>query len=70
VEELVAETLRRLFLKPGADHYSRFVEELAKSGKSALMLEKKAKSYVFSLYRVEEGGGLVDLGIRLRIAKV
>jgi hypothetical protein len=30
VEELVAEALRRLFLKPGADHHSYFVEELGK----------------------------------------
>jgi hypothetical protein len=37
VEELVAETLRRIFLKPGADHHhSRFVELLG-SGKLALM---------------------------------
>jgi hypothetical protein len=29
VEEMVAEALRRLFLKPGADHHrSRFVELL------------------------------------------
>jgi hypothetical protein len=75
VEELVAEGLRRLFLKPGADHYRGFVEELAKGGKLALMLEKKnkskkAESYVFRLFRIEEGGGLVDLGIRLWISKV
>jgi hypothetical protein len=72
VEELVAEALRRLFLKPGADHYSRFVEELAKGDKLALMLEKETKSaYVFSLYRIEEGGKLVELeGVKLRIAKV
>jgi hypothetical protein len=71
VEELVAEALRRLFLKPGADRYRGFVEELTKGGKLALMLEDKTESsYVFRLYRVEEGGGLVDLGIRLRIVKV
>jgi len=71
VEELVAEALRRLFLKPGADHYRRFVEELA-SGRLALMLEDKAKSsYVFKLYRHEEGGKLVELeGVKLRISKV
>jgi len=74
VEELVAEALRRLFLKPGADHYRGFVE-LLRSGKLALMLEKKAKSkktesYVFSLYRLEEGGGLKELGIELWISKV
>ena len=38
VEEMVAEALRRLFLKPGADHYSRLVEELTRGGKLALML--------------------------------
>jgi len=75
VEEMVAETLRRLLLKLGADHYSRFVEELAKVGKLALMLEKetkskKTKSYVFKLYRIEEGGGLEELGVRLSIIEV
>jgi len=75
VEELAAEALRRLFLKPDADRCRGFVEELTKGGKLALMLEKKAKSkktesYVFRLYRLEEGGGLVDLGIKLRISKV
>jgi hypothetical protein len=40
VEELVTEALRRLFLKPGADHYRGFVEELAKGGRLALMLER------------------------------
>jgi hypothetical protein len=75
VEELVAETLRRLFLKPGADHYSSFVEELAKSGKLALELEKETKSKktesnVFKLYRLEEGSGLKELGVRLSIRKV
>jgi hypothetical protein len=41
VEEMVAEALRRLFLKPGADHHSGFVEELAKGDKLALELEEK-----------------------------
>jgi hypothetical protein len=71
VEELVAEGLRRLFLKPGADHYSDFIKELEKGGKLALMLEDKTKSsYVFRLYRLEEGGKLDELGVELRIAKV
>jgi len=71
VEELVAEALRRLFLKPGADHYHSFVKELVKGGKLALMLERETKtSYVFRLYRLEEGGGLKELGVKLRIAKV
>ncbi len=71
VEEMAAEGLRRLFLKPGADHYHGFVEELAKGGRLALMLEKETKSsYVFRFYNVKEDGGLVNLGIRLRIAKV
>jgi hypothetical protein len=70
VEELVAEASRRLFLKPGADHHSDFVELLG-GGKLALMLEDKTKSsYVFRQFRLEEGGGLVDLGIKLRIEKV
>ena len=67
VEELVAEAFRRLFLNPGADHYSRLVEELTKGGKLALMLEEAESSYVF---RLEEGGGLKELGLKLRIAKV
>jgi len=75
VEELVAEALRRLFLKPGADHHRGFVEELAKGGRLALELEKETKSkktesYVFKLYRLEEGGGLEELGVRLSIIEV
>jgi hypothetical protein len=72
VEELVAEGLRRLFLKPGADRYRGFVEELAKGGRLALMFEKETKSsYVFRLYRLEEGGKFVELeGVKLRIEKV
>jgi len=68
VEE-VAEALRHLFLKPGADHYHSFVELLG-SGKLALELEKETKSsYVFRLFRLEEGG-LKELGIELWISKV
>ena len=80
VEELVAEALRRLFLKPGADHLHGFAEELTKGGRLALELEekktneeektKKTESYVFRLYRLEEGGGLKELDIRLSIRKV
>ncbi len=71
VEEMVAEALCRLFLKPGADHHSDFVKELEKGGKLALMFEKETESsYVFRLYNVKEGGGLVDLGIELWIEKV
>jgi hypothetical protein len=75
VKELVAEAFRRLFLKPGADRHRGFIEELAKGDKLTLMLEKKAKSkktesYVFRLFRLEEGGGLKELGVKLRIAKV
>ena len=71
VEELVAESLCRLFLKPGADHYSRFVEELTKGGRLALMPEgENESSYVFRLFRLEEGGGRKELGIRLKIEKV
>jgi hypothetical protein len=69
VEEMVAEALRRLFLKPGADHYRGFVELLG-SGKLALMLEKETESsYVFKLFRLEVGG-LRELGVKLRISKV
>jgi hypothetical protein len=69
VEELVVEALRRLFLKPGADRHSRFVELL---GSGKLVLERgDESSYVFKLYKLEEGGDrLVDLGIKLRISKV
>jgi hypothetical protein len=75
VEELVAEGLRRLFLKPGADRYRGFVEELTKGGKLALeLVEEETKetesSYVFRLYNMKEDGGLVDLSIRLSIRKV
>jgi hypothetical protein len=71
VEEMVAEALRRLFLKPGADHYSGFIEELKEGGKLVLMFERETKSsYVFRLFRLEEGGGLKKLGVKLRIEKV
>jgi hypothetical protein len=71
VEEMTAEALRRLFLKPGADHHRGFVEELTKGGRLALMLEDKTKSsYVFKLFRLEKDGGLEELGVKLRIAKV
>jgi len=71
VEEMAAEALRRLFLKPGADHYSRFVEELTKGGKLALMFDRENESsYVFRLFRLEGDGGLVDLGVELWISKV
>jgi hypothetical protein len=72
VEELVAEAFRRLFLKPGTDHYRGFVEELTKGGRLALMLEDKTKSsYVFRLFRLEEGDKLKELeGVRLRISMV
>jgi hypothetical protein len=71
VEEMVAEAFRRLFLKPGADHYSHFIEELTKGGKPALMPEgENESSYVFKLYNMKEGGRLVDLGIEMRISKV
>jgi hypothetical protein len=70
VEEMVAEGLRRLFLKPGADHHRGLVELLG-SGKLALELENKTESsYVFKLYRLEEGGLKELEGVRLRIAKV
>ena len=72
VEELAAEALRRLFLKPSADRYRGFVEELTKGGRLALMFEKETKSsYVFRLYRLEEGGKFVELeSVKLRIEKV
>ncbi len=69
VEETLVEALRRLFLKPGADHYSDFIKELTKGGRLALMLERGDKSsYVFRLFRLEEGGKLVKLeDVRLSI---
>ena len=71
VEEMVAEALRRLFLKPGADHYIDFIKELEKGGKLALMLENEAESsYMFKLYKLEEGGKLKELDIKLWISKV
>jgi hypothetical protein len=77
VEEMTAEGLSRLFLKPGADHHHSFVEELTKGGKLALMLEKKTKdkekteSYVFKLFRLEGGNKLVELeSVKLWIEKV
>jgi hypothetical protein len=69
VEEMAAEALRRLFLKPGADYYHSLVEELTKGGRLALMLEETESSYVFKFYRLEEGG-LKELGIKLSIRKV
>ena len=70
MEELVSEALRRLLLKPGADRYRGFVEELTKGGRLALMFDRETKSsYVFKLYRLEEGG-LKELGVELRISKV
>ncbi len=70
VGEMVAESFRRLFLKPGADRHRGFVEELKEGGKLALIPEEAESAYVFRLYRVEEGSGLEELGIKLRIAKV
>jgi hypothetical protein len=71
VEEMVAEALRRLFLRPGRDRHRGFVEELAKGGGLALELERETKtSYVFKLYRLEEGGLKELKGIKLRISKV
>ncbi len=75
VEELVDEALRRLFLKPGADHLHSFFEELTKGGRLALILEEKktkekTESYVFKLYNIKEGGGLKELDIRLSIRKL
>jgi hypothetical protein len=80
VDEAIAETFRRLFLKPGADRHSDFIKLLG-SGKLALELveektsdkektKEKTETYVFKLYNIKEGGGLVDLGISLWISKV
>jgi len=69
---MVAEALRRLFLRPGRDHYSRFVEELTKGGGLALELERETEtSLVFRLLKPEGGGRLAELeGVKLRIVKV
>jgi hypothetical protein len=65
VEEIVAEALRRLFLKPGADYYRSLIELLG-SDRLALMLEKETELfYVFRLYRLEEGDVLKGLNIKL-----
>ncbi len=72
VEGMIAEALRRLFLRP--DRYSRFVE-LLKGGELALELEKAEKTekgtetYLFRLLKLE-GGKPVELGIKLKIEKV
>ena len=71
VEEMITETLCRLFLKPGADRHRGFVEELTRGGKLALMFETETKSScVFKLFRLEKDGGLEELGVKLRIAKM
>jgi hypothetical protein len=71
VEEVAAEGLRRLFLKPGADRYRGFVKELTKGGKLALVPKRRTKtSYVLRLYYVGEGNRLVDPGAELWIAEV
>ncbi|MFP3212882.1 MAG: PaRep2b protein [Thermoproteus sp.] len=73
VEGMVAEALRRLFLRPGADRYSGLVEELTKGGKLALELEKGAEkgteTYLFRPLKLE-GGKPVELGIKLKIEKM
>jgi hypothetical protein len=71
VGEMIAEALRRLFLKPGADYYRNFVELLG-SGGLALRLERETEtSLVFRLLKPEGGGRLAELkGIKLRIVKV
>ncbi len=63
-----------LFLKLGVDHHSDFIKLLG-SGKLAPELEegktrRKTESYVLRLFRIEEDGKLVDLGIELWISKV
>jgi hypothetical protein len=75
VEEMVAEALRRIFLKPGTGYYDYSLEKLTKSDKLALVLEeetksKKTKSYILRLFKLEEGGELKELGVKLRIWKL
>jgi hypothetical protein len=77
VESMIAEALRRLFLKSGRDRYRGFVEELTKGGKLALMLEKAEKeakkgteTYLFRLLKLEGGKPIELEGIKLRIQKV
>jgi hypothetical protein len=71
VEGMIAEALRRLFLKPGADYYRNFVELLGSGGLALIEEEKTDTSLVFKLFRLEEGGKPVELeGVKLRIEKV
>ncbi|PLC65613.1 hypothetical protein B7L68_03555 [Thermoproteus sp. CP80] len=71
VEGMIAETLRRLFLKPGADYYRNFVELLGSGGLALIEEEKTDTSLVFRLLKPEGGGRLAELeGVRLRIVKV
>ncbi len=71
VEGMIAEALRRLFLKPGADYYRGFVELLG-GGRLALKLEEETKmSLVFKLLKLEGGDKAVELeGVKLEIRKV
>jgi hypothetical protein len=64
VEEMVAEALRRLFLKPGADHH-RASSRSSQRRQAGADAEEAKSSYVFRLFRLEEGGGLKELGIKL-----
>jgi len=71
VEGMIAEALRRLFLRPGRDHYRNFVDMLTRGGGLALIEEEKTDtSLVFRLLKPEGGGRLAELGIKLRISKV
>jgi hypothetical protein len=71
VEGMVAEALRRLFLKPGADYYRGFVKLLEGSGLALRLERETGTSLVFKLLKLEKGGNPVEFeGMRLRIEKV
>ncbi|MFP3200037.1 MAG: PaRep2b protein, partial [Thermoproteus sp.] len=71
VEGMIAEALRRLFLRPGADRYRGFVELLGSGGLALIEEEKTDTSLVFRLLKPEGGGRLAELeGVKLRIEKV
>jgi Arc/MetJ family transcription regulator len=63
VEGMIAEALRRLFLKPGAEYYHDFVRKLLERDRLELELEKRTeKSLVFKVVGLD--------GVKLKIGGV